>query len=531
MASRFLLGLPIVATLAWIVTFGVLNSDLIHHPYALELDQIQDLKTMDKLIGGKTLAQWVDRHFLSNYSTYHGQITLMIPALLSVIPRALFGEAARVFLYKMLSPLLLLISFWLFSFTFFRSNFWRTLAFFSFLALPFNAMWSVWPRVESYLFFFMALFFFVQVPKKFSSASAYLFAGIALVCRISFLPYLPFVLYLTWKERKEIKRSIAFLFLGIGLAQPQLLTPWGWSQFIQNKYFQMYQDVGRDQTITWKTWLLDYIEYYFSSPLYAFMFVAFAFLLAFTMWGRKKDLAFSLLVPALSSLLFVSFTIQIQDSPWYLQQHILFLLIVLFMGLEEMDQRMVGSFSKYAALTTCLLLVSLRVPFFPKYRSPYPVAKHWNYSKSDEFRQKLGTYEEVKRFLETLPQKDKPHLILASKELWELPATKLYQVTANWDVHLFANLSLDSTPDGLIMPLPDNEKERHFGDKEMWERGMMNYRRLVSKAFGGECTGRDCYDAVPISGELYYFFQADRKSGNQGVRDSGSQGNQKQASS
>ena len=535
---------PVLIVLPWTffyfyyVTLG--NLEFIHQPYALTVDELGDLALISQVQNSfEGIGIFFKTFFLNNPDPSHGFILYSVPAVLSYIPKVLLGEHVVIFTHRMLSAVLLYGSLVIFSFALIKNRLLGLLLFCLLMGIPYINVFSFWPRCESYLYFFLSIFLWMEVRSKFKSTWAYFFLALGVSARPSIFFYLPFFILLPFiyaflnDERKHfypfLKKSCLSLLLGVLVAQPHFIFPSNIIQFVSNHLHLLQAETGVRDYINVQWWLDHIISFYFPvrfylSSLSHFILWSFGFyvLLGIALFNlnfrvvlkKKKELfIFWSIIHACSliSLLFVLFKVQ-KGVGWYLQLYFILIFVSSFWLLAQVTKYV--HWSRYVFYPTlvvyCFFYFSQQFPFSPYFRMEYSIFEMKDRSTTDYHKNLQKEFDRTKVILEIMAKELKrPLKVRIMAEQYQLESSKIYEINASWYPGPF--YMFDDRLDVFVfykdLYRPENPLNlTESGELSIRQESVEIYKKMVRQEWGGKCQ-KDCLSAFPITEELYLFYK------------------------
>lgn len=521
---------------SFLAVVAIINYEQSLHPYALLVDEISDLRIIKEILNSKGFESLFKYLFFSIPEFYHGFITLLLPAVWGSIFYWFGGETFLIFSFKMLSALLLVASYLLYAHTFLKKSVFKLLGLAIFLTLPFTNMFSIWPRCEAYLFFFTACFLYFLKKENFRVSWPFFIAGLAFISRISIALYLP-VIFLYCLSRMKgagekvdytIKTSIWFT-LGVLVAQPQFLFPYNIFSFLHEKYIQMFLDTGNKDYVNFDYWLGDKGLLSFAQPGWTLLLLPLIVLIYYLLKKvlNKENIPFGivLVIPALISLFNIMFFIKLENAGYYLQHHVVFLILSLLIFCEKKirSRLLVGCLSLFL-----VGLVLQRVPWerisqnrfliaLENNRQPYRLTEEWGKTSSPFFQNKLKQRVAI---LRTLEKEGKRFQLTQGRKLmvrimadqFQINSSPHYSVLTHWWPAPFYAFEGMPYYDAVIFNYHKYapaflKVQKNDGENDIKKNGLEQYLKLVDKKFGGKCVGKSCFNGVKIRGGLYLFLR------------------------
>ena len=520
------------------VTLG--NLEFIHQAYALTVDELGDLTLITHVQNSfRTFLSFLQTFFWQNPDPSHGFILYSVPAIVSYIPKLFWGDDVVIFVHRMLSAILLYGSLLIFSFGVIKNRLLGLLFFSLLMGIPYINVFSFWPRCESYLYFFLALYLYLQVRTNFKSVWAYFFLALGVSARPSIIFYLPFFLLLPCffvylQESKNDfftygKKVLWALVGGVLVAQPHFIFPSNILQFISNHLHLLQAETGVRDYINVKWWFQNIVSFYFPVRFYLSSFshfllwcLGFYLLLASAALNvefrsylkkKKKILIFwtTVHLSSLASLLFVFFKVQ-KGVGWYLQLYFILLFVSSFWLIEKVTKKIPWSrLVFYPSLAIyCLLYFSQQFPWSPYFRMEYSLFEMKERSQTEYHKNLQKEFDRTKIILERMAKEMKrPLRVRIMAEQYQIPSTEYYQVNAFWYPGPF--YMFDEQLDVLIfykeLYKPENPLNKtETGELFIRRESVQNYLKLVRQEWGGKCQ-MDCFSAFPITDELYLFYR------------------------
>lgn len=520
------------------VTVG--NLEFIHQAYALTVDELGDLVLIAHVQNSfSSFLSFLQTFFWQNPDPSHGFILYSVPAIVSYFPKLIWGEHVVIFIHRMLSATLLYGSLLILSFGVIKNRLLGLLVFSFLMGIPYINVFSFWPRCESYLYFFLALFLSFQVRTNFRSVWAYFFLALGVSARPSIVFYLPFLLLLPCffvyqQEEKTyfftyFKKVFWALLCGVLVAQPHFIFPSNILQFINNHLHLLQAETGVRDYINVQWWFDHIVSFYFPVRFYLSSFSHFLlwFLGFYVLLGlatlttefrsylkKNKEIFIFWTVIHLSSiasLLFVFFYVQ-KGVGWYLQLYFVLLFVSSFWLIGEVTKKLRWSrFVFYPSLMLyCLFYFSQQFPWSPYFRMEYSIFEMKERSQTEYHKNLQEEFDRTKIILERMAKEAKrPLHVRIMAEQYQIPSTEYYQVNAFWYPGPF--YMFDERLDVLIfykeLYRPDNPLNKtETGELFIRRESVELYLKLVRQEWGGKCQ-KDCFSAFPITDELYLFYR------------------------
>ncbi len=520
------------------VTLG--NLEFIHQAYALTVDELGDLVLIAHVQNSfRSVFSFLQTFFWQNPDPSHGFILYSVPAIVSYFPKLIWGEHVVIFIHRMLSAILLYGSLLILSFGVIRNRLLGLLLFFFLMGIPYINVFSFWPRCESYLYFFLALFLYFQVRTNFRSVWAYFFLALGVSARPSIAFYLPFLLLLpclfVYQQEGKIyfftycKKVFLALLGGVSVAQPHFIFPSNILQFINNHLYLLQAETGVRDYVNAQWWFQNIVSFYFPVRFYLSSFshfllwlLGFYSLLGFasmsadfrSYFKKKKDIfLFWLLIhlSSIASLLFVFFKVQ-KGVGWYLQLYFILLFVSSFWLIGEVTKKLRWSRLIFypSLMLYCCFYFSQQFPWSPYFRMEYSIFEMRVRSQTEYHKNLQNEFDRTKMILERMAKEVKrPLRVRIMAEQYQIPSTEYYQVNAFWYPGPF--YMFDERLDVLIfykeLYRPENPLNRtETGELHIRRESVENYLKLVRQEWGGKCQ-KDCFSAFPITDELYLFYR------------------------
>jgi len=544
MKKTYLYYLPYLPLLFWsfyyLYCIVIGNLVFIHQPYALNVDEINDLSIIFKIQDSLSNASsFIQQFFITNPDPSHGFITYALPALVSYIPKLIWGPDIVIFIHRLCSALFLFMSLLIFSMAFIRGHYLRVLLFFFLMGIPYINVFSFWPRCESYLYFFLSLFLFLQLKTQFKTTFAYFFLAIAISARpaiVFFIPFfyiLPFFLSQLFLEsgsqkKKYILQVVVYSCLGVFLAQPHFILPSNILQFVTNHFELLKTETGVRDYINVNWWIDSIITVYFPIRFYLSSIVhfilwlsGFTFLLFFCFFSadiRKKFKSskekiifwFTINLTSILSLLFVLFEVQVGIG-WYLQLYFILIFVSSFWIISFLCQHYrLARYLFYPLLTIyCLCYFTQQFSWSPYFQMEYSLEEMMTRPKIPYHINLQNEYDKIKIILKKMSEGLGRRLhVRIMAEQYQLSSSAQYDIHPLWAPAPF--YQFDKNLDAIIfyknLYHPSNpENETKTGELFMRKESVHNYKKLVLPIHGGECK-KDCFDAFPITNDLYLFY-------------------------
>lgn len=471
-----------------------LNWELSQYPFALDTDHHNDLADLPSFFV-HSWQEFKKIYLTHNPGPYHGFLSLFLPALLTKIPQALWGKVAVVYGFKILAPLLHLISYAILCILFLQKGAARALGLLFLLALPFNTFFLFVPRTESYQLFFLSigLLFSERQCQRWS----WFFLGLASFTHLSSWVYLPF-LFLLLRPRLG---HLPFFGLGMILSAPQLLTPTGLLHFIQNKFFQINGDISIDSSLHFGQWLGRSVN------LYTYHWSLF-FILLLMLWPifRRLTLLSVMSLASVILIFLVMFKIRIFFSGYYLQLPFTFL----FLALVAWGQKSTLKLLPLAALA--LLCILTREEGQAYSRIGFHYSPFIKLSQQKEFQRKKNLCQIFTQSMEKRAKHlGRPVEVLLTDDYYLCPPTAHVRFVGAWAVHPFLVYQPGQNPDGLILPLERYHPQRFYFPPELQgstqaEAGLALYRQLMPQNLGGDCL-KNCLQGERLAAGAYWIHQ------------------------
>lgn len=535
---------PYLALVCWLVFYiycvVVGNLVFIHQPYALTVDELSDLHLIRKIQGSFDSWQLFFKNFIfENPDPSHGFITYAFPAIISFFTKFFWGNDSVIFTHRLSSAFFFLGSLLILSLTFVRQHYLKILLFFLIMGIPYINVFVFWPRCESYLYFFTALFLFLQFHTSFRSIWAFFFLAIGLSARPAIIFYLPFFyivpFFLSGIARegrqaifKYFLKVFVFSLLGLLLAQPHFILPSNIAQFVTNHFELLETETGVRNYINDQWWMENIIQFYFSPRFY----LSTRSHLILWLGGFSTLLSLCFIFPQIRSqlkqvqarlifftgvnlisvfcFLFVIFNVQ-KGVGWYLQLYLILIFVSSFWLISFFTQNLIWSrFVFYPLLTIySVCFFSQQFPFSPYFQMEYSLWQMMERPQSSYHKNLQKEYERSQILLSAISKALGRRLhVRIMAEQYQLSNTSEYEVHPLWYPAPF--YKFDKNLDIIIfykkLYAPNNpENLTETGELVMRRESVQNYLQLVVPAYGGKCQ-KDCFDALPITDELYLFY-------------------------
>ena len=510
--DSLLITIFVLTYLYW-VTLG--NLQLLNHPYAWEPDEIDDIESISRLFTSVSTGKFYEEVIQNDFHSVHGLITLYIPGVFSIIPKAIWGDPGTLFTMRMMSALFLLCSYLIFTFCFFQNKWLRISTFLFFMAMPYTGMFATWPRCESYQFLFISLFFLLQHKTKYQSNSSYLFLGMALISRISTVVFVPvaFAAAIRWKpfNWRSIIKKVSFFWLGCVVSNPFLIAPSHIIDFVNRKFFLIYKDTGVKEWVTFSYWMNDIIKSYFGS-VYLFYFIV-SLLLCITIIIKKifrdpsgytKTYWYIFSIVSMSGVFLIASEVK-TDTFWYLQ----FYLCLSFFSMCVYISQINHPWAKKIFVLP-VILCSAFVYAHSLSQKGFITAK-LEIENSENFQTRFRNYQQTKAALSLLcaEKKIKHFKVRTLADQFTLKSTRCYTAVPLWSPGPF--YQMDDQPDVIVFDyeryIPESDyNHTKDGDSPIKDESIRNYYRLVSPRNGGQCH-ENCYVGFMISKQLSLFLR------------------------
>ena len=219
--------------ITYIVFIGIANSDLIEGRFSLHVDEQVLFDGVRKILNPDSKAQFLYLLFDGSDHRY-GRLFWNINAILGYLPENIYGAMGQIYSGRMSSTFFLIISYIIFTITFFKSWFFRLLTIITLLAMPYTIYYMSMPKPEPLQLFTLSLFFYFFKKTNWDLSSWYwIFLGLAIGAKISTLPFamciLFFVILRNYKESQfskdfeNISEPVFFTFLGLVISIPMLI--------------------------------------------------------------------------------------------------------------------------------------------------------------------------------------------------------------------------------------------------------------------------------------------------------------------
>ena len=144
----------------YIVFIGIANSDLIDGRFSAYTLMMQILfDGVRKILNPDSKAQFL--YLLIDGSDHrYGRLFWNINAILGYLPENIYGAMGQIYSGRMSSAFFLIISYIIFTITFFKSWFFRLISIITLLAMPYTIYYMSMPKPEPLQLFTLSLFFY-----------------------------------------------------------------------------------------------------------------------------------------------------------------------------------------------------------------------------------------------------------------------------------------------------------------------------------------------------------------------------------
>ena len=143
----------------YLVFIGIANSDLIDGRFSLHVDEQILFDGVRKILNPDSKAQFL--YLLIDGSDHrYGRLFWNINAILGYLPENIYGAMGQIYSGRMSSAFFLIISYIIFTITFFKSWFFRLITIITLLAMPYTIYYMSMPKPEPLQLFTLSLFFY-----------------------------------------------------------------------------------------------------------------------------------------------------------------------------------------------------------------------------------------------------------------------------------------------------------------------------------------------------------------------------------
>lgn len=391
--SAFLIFITFYIYFLFKANLDLLNPDSVYMDELIVFDRIKEIyKNPIKLI--------------INNDYRYGIFLWNIPAIISYIPYQVFGDKAIIFLTRILTASILFFSYTLLVRDFLTKPAIQILVLTLFLTLPYSAYFSTLPKIEPIQLFFIALSLRNLKRKGINSKLFWLFSGLALGAKITYLPFMFFIAFFYSLLYKSFK-NIFFCIVGYIISFPQIFLIGNPLNLIKitksNAWLDNQAELGLlEKTSRWLSYFGD--QYFWEIDNIGYIILI---LIAFGIYkslSRNKlnikvifipeilliIIAFSMIIPIILSV----------TRLWGLYLHIgLVLLMLPVFSLIEKNSN--NKLLKLLSLSTCLIF-TFNVIYY-KSKDNYPYDQLMGYKQISQ-RTQSNTFKELSNI--------KSHLVL-----------------------------------------------------------------------------------------------------------------------
>jgi hypothetical protein len=442
---------------------------------------------------------------------FYGRIFYFFHSIIGFLPYHFYGEPGLIFAARSASTLGLLSSYVILTLHFLKHPILRLMTFFTLVTLPNTIFFATYPRTEVVLLLCFSIFLVLWERDKLGFGWYWLFLGLAIAAKISFLPVIGIVSAISFFYRRESK----FCWSRLAIAMLSAITAWLlsipiilagqlgiWKAYIRSATLGQHDD----STVNFVAWMYRVNKVLFSNSPMIFPIIASLSLslLGFSIWqlgDKTKDdkqlesirVALLLIFIGLSQVVFIS-VIMKRIRIYYLHIGIVLLII----GMFSLSEYILG---KSADLKIKLATIALFVVLFTTSLIRIPqmaenLAVLMERTKAKNYQLNIISYQEVAATMAKISTKlSQPMRVFYDGNLFSPHSSQKTNIELFWppfrrweqqpDVLIFSSESIPSS-----WTLPEKTEREYLS----YVLGKQEYNTHVSRS--GVCSASPCYDVL-----------------------------------